>query len=241
MKITKTRLKEIIVEELQNVMGEMYEEDDESDKEYVVNSVKTFFDDRPNASGLILPDIVKNAASDLEAPLTMDDLKARGIEISTHPESGTPLLFVALKRAALGGADDDVILSLLKLVLGYQPSTQTTQMENKQTKITKARLKTIIMEELSRVMREQEFGGTFKLPTTLQAAIESELVDREYDQDDFDRALDVARNTLAELEKGEPNRVEGSYEYYEFDDDGDKQTVEDAFQDALKQIDIYRF
>ena len=33
MKITKTRLKEIIVEELQNVMGEMYDEDESDNKE----------------------------------------------------------------------------------------------------------------------------------------------------------------------------------------------------------------
>ena len=121
MKISKAKLKQIIVEELQNVMGEMYEEEDESDKEYVVNSVKRFFDDRPNASGLILPDIVKNAASKLQAPFTMNALQ--DMNLIPEDEKGTPLLFVALKRATVGDADDDVILSLLKLVLGYNPTS----------------------------------------------------------------------------------------------------------------------
>ena len=91
------------------------------------------------------------------------------------------------------------------------------------------------MEELASVMREQEFGGTFRLPKTVNAAVDSEQWDIDYDYDAYayGNALENVRVELARLGKGEPENEDDNYEYYEFSDDGDKQEVEGAFEAAL--------
>jgi hypothetical protein len=74
-------------------------------------------------------------------------------------------------------------------------------MENKQMKITKARLKTIIMEELASVMREQEFGaaseGSMKIFIPQDAGEINVMDADEIDDDKFKQAVELALEQFA--------------------------------------------
>ena len=221
MKISKAKLKSIILEELQNVMGEMfYDDDTDDDSDWyddrededpvlaLVNPVKRYFKPRANARAVSYPiaPIDQEKLKNIEAPLSMDDPKIQ--RMFTPDQKGeVPTLLDVLKGVAIaadGDDDNDVILTLLK---AYYDRITTPQMENKQKKITKARLKTIIMEELASVMREQEFGGETGKSTKIyipQDVGETSITNLPYDQFDdrgieFDDAFEEATKEAVDL------------------------------------------
>lgn len=157
MKISKARLKSIILEELQG------EENGTSFIENSVNKimgdVKKYNEDPSFAKYKSRIPILKRAINRL---LDMDEAHFKMVLMMDYGALADMFLNTPLEPKHYNFENAKEVLRQLKARLEQQegsatdPQNPTTpQMENKQMKITKARLKTIILEELTRVMREQ--------------------------------------------------------------------------------------